>query len=197
MAQFSRAVLRSALETVKALLAPARGRHSARRHRSTRVRRYAPTPAPVISEPTPEPPQVSAPPAPRPTPPARDAAFVRPYVVAHERELAYADAHPARRLRARTTRPTLASPLRPRVPTPERATAYTPKHAAPTSPTPHVPTPRPVPEGDLLAAPITREPGEFDELASLVRAWQSQRAREHSGDLGTAPDASRPFVFAH
>ncbi|WP_083924018.1 hypothetical protein [Nocardiopsis lucentensis] len=169
MTDSSRAVLRSALETLTTLLAPARGRHSARRRRSTRVRRYAQTPAPLTPEPTPELPRVSTPPAPRPTPPVRDAALIRPYLLAHERALAYADAHPARRLRARTTRPTADGP---RVVNP----AYTPKHAAPAPASPRVPAPRPAPEGDLLAAPITREPGEFDELASLVRAWQSQRA---------------------
>ncbi|MCY9785763.1 hypothetical protein KIK06_17895 [Nocardiopsis sp. EMB25] len=169
MTDSSRAVLRSALETAKALLAPARGRHSARRRRSTRVRPYAPTPAPITPEPTPDPPQVSVPPAPRPTPPVRDAAFIRPYLLAHERELAYADAHPARRLRARTTQPTADGP---RVVNP----AYTPKHAAPVPAPPRVPAPRPAPEGDLLAAPPTREPGEFDELASLVRTWHAQRS---------------------
>ncbi|WP_017600564.1 hypothetical protein [Nocardiopsis lucentensis] len=43
------ALLRPTLEILRALLTPARGRHSAaaaRRRRSTRVRRYAPMPAP-------------------------------------------------------------------------------------------------------------------------------------------------------
>ncbi|MFI6579302.1 hypothetical protein ACIBFB_26255 [Nocardiopsis sp. NPDC050513] len=169
MAQFSRAVLRSALATLQTLLAPACGRHSARRRRSTRVRPYAPPPVP---EQISEPPAASEPaaPAPRLTPPGTRVrtdrtALVRPYHVAFERELAYARAHPARRLRARTTRPGTAA-----APTTTRANPYTPKHAAP-----QIPAPRPAPEGDLLAAPVTRVPGEFDELANLVRTWHAQR----------------------
>ncbi|WP_051059140.1 hypothetical protein [Nocardiopsis lucentensis] len=153
MAQSSHAVLGSALDCLKTLLAPARGRHSARRRRSTRVRRYAPVPAPVS-----EPASVPASPPTCTAHPVRDAAPVRPYFLAHERELAYAAAHPARRLRARTTRPTADGP---RVSTP----AYIPKHAAP-----RVPAPRPAPGGDLLAPD---PPGEFDELRDLTRAWLS------------------------
>ncbi|MCY9787352.1 hypothetical protein KIK06_26075 [Nocardiopsis sp. EMB25] len=149
MAQFSRAVLRSALETLKSLLAPAHGRHSARRRRSTRVRRYAPLPAPEQAS---APPEVQEPPVPAPrlSPPAErvradELSLIRPYYVAFERELAHAQAHPARRLRARTSIATS--------PTTRRASAYTPRHAA----------------------PVTRVPGEFDELANLVRAWHGQR----------------------
>ncbi|MCY9787046.1 hypothetical protein KIK06_24485 [Nocardiopsis sp. EMB25] len=36
----------------------------------------------------------------------------------------------------------------------------------------------PVPPGDLLAAPLEPTPGEFDELAALVRVWQRQRAEQ-------------------
>ncbi|OLT25562.1 hypothetical protein BJF83_05195 [Nocardiopsis sp. CNR-923] len=169
MAQSSRAGLRSALETLKTLLAPASGRHSARRRRSTRVRRYAPLPAPEQAT---APPELPEPPVPgsRPAPPsvhvrADRVALVRPYYVAFERELAYTRAHPARRLRARTTRPTVAV-----APATKRANAYTLRHAAP-----RVPVPRPAPDSDLLAAPAPRAPGEFDELASLVRTWHAQR----------------------
>ncbi|MEV2275782.1 hypothetical protein AB0I72_09360 [Nocardiopsis sp. NPDC049922] len=173
MAQFSRAVLRSALATLQNLLAPACGRHSARRRRSTRVRRYAPLPVP---EQVSAPPAESEPPVPAPRPAPRlsrptervradETVFVRPYYVAFERELAYAQAHPARRLRARTTRPTSAA-----APTTTRANPYTPRHAAP-----RIPAPRPTPDSDPLAAPVTRVPGEFDELASLVRTWHAQR----------------------
>ncbi|MEV2274213.1 hypothetical protein AB0I72_01390 [Nocardiopsis sp. NPDC049922] len=169
MAQFSRAVLRSALETLKTLLAPACGRHSAR-HRSTRVRRYAPLPTPeqVSALPAVPEPTVSGPRLAPPTEhvPADKVALVRPYYVAFDRELAYAQAHPARRLRARTTRPTIAV-----APTTTRASAYTPRHAAP-----RVPAPRPTPDSDLLAAPMTRMAGEFDELAHLVRTWQRLRS---------------------
>ncbi|WP_116245519.1 hypothetical protein [Nocardiopsis sp. FIRDI 009] len=173
MAQFSRAVLRSALETLKSLLAPAHGRHSARRRRSTRVRPYTPLPVPEqVSAPSEaqEPPVPTPRPVPRLSPPtervrADELPLVRPYYVAFERELAHTQAHPARRLRARTTRPGIAV-----APATRRTSAYTPKHAAP-----RVPAPRPAPEGDLLAAPVTRVPGEFDELANLVRTWHAQR----------------------
>ncbi|WP_198659253.1 hypothetical protein [Nocardiopsis sp. FIRDI 009] len=176
MAESSRAVLGSALDCLKTLLAPARGRHSARRRRSTRVRRYAPVPTPV-SEPTPEPASVPASPSPRPAPPVDDTALVRPFYLAHERDLAYASAHPARRLRARTTRPTADGP-------PVSTPAYTPKHAAP-----RVPAPRPVPDGDLLA-PVPPRPGEFDELRDLTRAWLGMNRATSSGPRKTEPGSS-------
>ncbi|WP_028647397.1 hypothetical protein [Nocardiopsis sp. CNT312] len=166
MAHSSRAVLRSALETLEALLLPARGRHA--RRRSARVRRYAPLPVPEqAASPVPEPVPESwlAPPTVRT--PARDAALVRPYYTAYERELAYTRVHPARRLRARATTP---GPRGPRVP----AAPYAPTHARPS-----VPAPRPA--GDLLAVPPPPVPGEFDELARLVRLLQDQRAGRRSG----------------
>ncbi|MCY9786223.1 hypothetical protein KIK06_20220 [Nocardiopsis sp. EMB25] len=117
------ALLRPTLEILRALLSPARGRHSAaaaRRRRSTRVRRYAPMPAPE---------QAAAPasrPAPRLTPPpapvpADDVALVRPYYTAHERDLSRAQHGAAARLRSWGA-----------------------------SPDP-IPAPRTIPEGDLLA----------------------------------------------
>ncbi|MEV2278364.1 hypothetical protein AB0I72_22530 [Nocardiopsis sp. NPDC049922] len=126
---------------LKALFTPARGRHSAaaRRRRSTRVRRYAPPPAPV---------EASTPPVPKPAPrlvppreslPADEIALVRPYYVSHERDLD--------RVRAEAT---------------ARLHAWVPK---------------PRPSGDLLAAPVEPRPGEFDELAALVRTWSDQRTR--------------------
>ncbi|MFI6578345.1 hypothetical protein ACIBFB_21355 [Nocardiopsis sp. NPDC050513] len=36
----------------------------------------------------------------------------------------------------------------------------------------------PVPLGDLLADPVRPTPGEFDELAALVRVWQRQRTEQ-------------------
>ncbi|OLT28780.1 hypothetical protein BJF83_14185 [Nocardiopsis sp. CNR-923] len=40
-----------------------------------------------------------------------------------------------------------------------------------------IPKQRP-PGGDLLAAPVQPTPGEFDELAALVRTWQRQRMQQ-------------------
>ncbi|WP_051415745.1 hypothetical protein [Nocardiopsis sp. CNT312] len=188
MAHSSRAVLRSALETLEALLLPARGRHARPsptgtllRRRSARVRRYAPVPAPEqTAAPAPAAPPVPAVPSTRPglapptvRTPARDAALVRPYYTAYERELAYTQVHPARRLRARATIP---GPRGPRLSaSARRGTPYTPTHAAP------APVPAPRPAGDLLAPPPPPVPGEFDELARLVRLWQDQRADRRSG----------------
>ncbi|MFV2196983.1 hypothetical protein [Nocardiopsis sp. LOL_012] len=172
MAHSSRAVLRSALETLEAFLLPARGRHV--RRRSARVRRYAPLPAPEQAAAPPPAPAVPAVPEPasRLAPPtvrmpAREAALIRPYYTAYERALAYGQDHPARRLRARATTP---GPRRSRVP----AVPYTPAHARPSAPAPR-------PAGDLLAGPPPPVPGEFDELARLVRLWQDQRADRRSG----------------
>ncbi|WP_017597138.1 hypothetical protein [Nocardiopsis lucentensis] len=146
------ALLAPVVGSVQGLLASPRGRHAARRHRSTRVRRYAPPPAPA---PTPEPVSTSASvaqrprrttaPAPRLAPPSRhvpadDVALVRPYYAAHERD------------RARTSASTAKNPA------------------------PRIPQPR-VPEGDLLAPPLSPSPGEFDELAALVRTWQQRQDR--------------------
>ena len=39
------------------------------------------------------------------------------------------------------------------------------------------PIPRPRPSEDPIAAPDEPQPGEFDELAALVRVWQAQRTR--------------------
>ncbi|WP_155988962.1 hypothetical protein [Nocardiopsis sp. CNT312] len=170
MAQFSAALLRSSLRD---LVAPARGRHT--RRRSARVRHYAPAPAPAAPESGA--PQAAAPPAPLPSrprrvPPLREAAPVRPYYTAHERELAYAQSHPARRLRARAATP---GPRRARVPTARRRAPYTPAHAAPAYP--QLPAPRPAFTGDLLAAPLEPRPGESDAPPRLVRRRQDRRNR--------------------
>ncbi|MFI6575522.1 hypothetical protein ACIBFB_06950 [Nocardiopsis sp. NPDC050513] len=121
-----RALLRETLHTLRALLAPARGRHSAaaRRRRSTRVRRYAPLPAPEQAvAPAPRPaPRLTPPPAPIP---AEDVALVRGYYRAFERETAQRQAE----ARARLDR----------------------WSAKPPTPPARVPQPRPVPPGDLLA----------------------------------------------
>jgi hypothetical protein len=86
MAQSIHAVLSYALGFAKALLTPARGRHSAaalRRRRSTRVRRYAPLPAPPLARaPRPAPPLAP----PREHLPADDVALVRGYYRAFEDE---------------------------------------------------------------------------------------------------------------
>ncbi|GAB2492768.1 hypothetical protein [Nocardiopsis aegyptia] len=129
MAQFSPAVLTSALGYLKALLAPARGRHSvaARRRRSTRVRRYAPVPAPELTQAAvPRPvrsPALRLAPPPAPIP-AEEVALVRGYYRAFEserdRECAQADA--LRRLDQWTARPPAGDLLAP-VPSPRRAEA--------------------------------------------------------------------------
>ncbi|MFI6575670.1 hypothetical protein ACIBFB_07695 [Nocardiopsis sp. NPDC050513] len=141
MGNLTRVFLALPMGFVKALFTPARGRHAsaARRRRSTRVRRYAPLPAPV---------EASTPPAPTPAPPlappreslpADEIALVRPYYLSHERDLDSVRAEATARL--------------------------------------HAWVPRPRPSGDLLAAPVEPLPGEFDELAALVRTWNDQRAR--------------------
>lgn len=86
MAHSIHAVLKRALGFLEALLTPARGRHSAaalRRRRSTRVRRYAPLPAPPAA-------QVQRPAAPLAPPrthiPADDVALVRGHYRAFEDE---------------------------------------------------------------------------------------------------------------
>uniref|UniRef100_UPI003744A6A5 hypothetical protein n=1 Tax=Nocardiopsis akebiae TaxID=2831968 RepID=UPI003744A6A5 len=145
------------------LFIPARGRHSAavRRRRSTRVRRYAPVPAPASarsSRPT-IPQRGTSRPAPRPVSPPRlapapeifpadDIALVRPYYTAREREcehdLSRVQAEAVIRLRAwshGSVHVPAQAPLP--VPTPTRAPAPTP-------------APMPVPVGDLLAAAPAR-----------------------------------------
>ncbi|MFE3458897.1 hypothetical protein ACFXKD_15260 [Nocardiopsis aegyptia] len=127
MAQFSPAVLTSALGYLKALLTPARGRHSAasRRRRSTRVRRYAPLPAPELTRAapivraTPRPaPRLVPPPAPIP---AEEVALVRGYYRAfeHERDRDRVQADALRRLDQWTARPPAGDLLAP-VPSPRR-----------------------------------------------------------------------------
>ena len=127
MAHSSPAVLKSALGYLKALLAPARGRHSvaARRRRSTRVRRYAPLPAPELAQATPV--ASAAPrPAPRLIPPpapiqAEEVALVRGYYRAFEteRDLARAQADALARLDQWTARPPAGDLLAP-IPQPRR-----------------------------------------------------------------------------
>ncbi|WP_053615765.1 hypothetical protein, partial [Nocardiopsis sp. NRRL B-16309] len=121
MAQFSPAVLRYALAYLTALFTPARGRHSAaRRRRSTRVRRYAPVPAPELTQaaaPRPAP-RLAPPPAPIP---AEEVALVRGYYRAfeNERDLARVQADALRRLDQWTARPPVGDLLAP-VPAPRR-----------------------------------------------------------------------------
>ncbi|WDZ90196.1 hypothetical protein [Nocardiopsis sp. HUAS JQ3] len=162
MRQFSAALLTRALALVTSLFIPARGRHSAAvRRRSTRVRRYAPAPAPASARSSrPTTPQRGAPrPAPRPVPPPRlapapetfpadDIALVRPYYTAREREcehdLSRVQAEAVIRLRAwshGSVHVPAQAPLP--VPSPTRAPAPTP-------------APMPVPIGDLLAAAPAR-----------------------------------------
>jgi hypothetical protein len=147
MAQFSPAVLSPAItllqEAVRALFAPARGRHTAaalRRRRSTRVRRYAPLPDPAFtgasvpprpaarprSRPTPRPvPRLAPPPAPIP---AEEVALVRGHYRAfeNERDLARTQADALRRLDQWTAKPPtgvpgdLLAPIPAHIPAPRR-----------------------------------------------------------------------------
>ncbi|RKS05465.1 hypothetical protein DFP74_1064 [Nocardiopsis sp. Huas11] len=124
MGQFSPAFLRSALDCLKALLTPARGRHSVagRRRRSTRVRRYAPLPDPALARAATRPaPRLAAPPAPIP---AEEVALVRGYYRAFEteRDLARVQAQARARLDQWTARPPVGDLLAP-VPRPRRAEA--------------------------------------------------------------------------
>ncbi|WP_053619197.1 hypothetical protein [Nocardiopsis sp. NRRL B-16309] len=99
MAHSIHAVLNRALGFLEALLTPPRGRHSAavlRRRRSTRVRRYAPLPAP----PTARGPRPAVPLTPPRAPvPADDVALVRGYYRAFEDERDRAQADARDRLR--------------------------------------------------------------------------------------------------
>jgi hypothetical protein len=127
MAQFSPAVLSPAItllqEAVRALFAPARGRHSAtalHRRRSTRVRRYAPLPDPAHTSAS-APPRPAARPRPRPVPrlapppapiPAEEVALVRGHYRAfeNERDLARTQADALRRLDQWTAKPPTGVP---------------------------------------------------------------------------------------
>jgi hypothetical protein len=125
MAQFSPAALSPAItllqEAVRALFAPARGRHTAaalRRRRSTRVRRYAPLPDPAHTSAS-VPPRPAARPrpvprlAPPPAPiPAEEVALVRGHYRAfeNERDLARTQADALRRLDQWTAKPPTAVP---------------------------------------------------------------------------------------
>ncbi|WP_150239380.1 hypothetical protein [Nocardiopsis quinghaiensis] len=171
MLQFSAALLSRALGPLIALFPSPCGRHSnvagRRRRRSTRVRRYAPAPAPARL------------PAPRLAPPsetvpAEPVALVRPYYAAHERLRASANPAPA-----------------PRVPEPrsaesgevQRAFDRVQERAAAL-----LQQWKDDPGGDLLGEPAPRfgavgptgptgptRYAEWDELTSLTRAWIEQR----------------------
>ncbi|MFD3685564.1 hypothetical protein ACFWTE_12180 [Nocardiopsis sp. NPDC058631] len=151
MRNYSAAFLSLAMGHLKALLLPARGRHSAAaRRRSTRVRRYAPVSAPApeqVSASLPEPPA----PAPRPAPPsapfpAENGPLVRPYFFA--RELERERELERDRIQAEAT---------------VRLRAW-------------VPGPRP--SGDLLATPTTTGPARPEAHPNLVRTWRAQRLQQ-------------------
>ncbi|WP_026122212.1 hypothetical protein [Nocardiopsis halotolerans] len=124
MTQFSAALLSRAFGPLIALFSSPCGRHSnaaGRRRRSTRVRRYAPLPAPVEAATPParthrnsEIPKLPASaPAPRMAPPsepfpADDIAPVRPCFATHERQRAFAN--PALTPAARAPEPRRAEP---------------------------------------------------------------------------------------
>lgn len=126
MRDYSAAFLALVMGTVKALLTPARGRHAARRRRSTRVRRYAPLP---VVEPAPKQ-ELRTPRLARPseTFPADDIALVRPYYLAQERRRAQEHDRDLDRVQAQAT---------------ARLQAWIPQQRSHSKP-----------PGDLLAAPV-------------------------------------------
>ncbi|PDP86021.1 hypothetical protein CQJ94_19985 [Glycomyces fuscus] len=169
MRQFSAALLSRALGPLIALLSAPCGRHCAvagRRRRSTRVRRYAPAPAPARL------------PAPRLDPPgqtlpAEDVALVRPYLAAHERLRASESPVPT----PRSPEPACEADEVRRAFTlvQERAAALVRQWADD-------------PGGDLLGEPAPRfgvvrpltpavsaRSCEWDELTSPTRTWLDQR----------------------
>src|SRR5699024_9012874 len=151
MRKFSAALARFVMDFAKALLTPARGRHSARRQRSTRVRRYARTlpPAPTrttgVTRATAAAgttgvtiPERSSPPPPRRHPsPTRlaEPALIRPYHHAHGRELRLIQEQANARLRACTTQPAASHGQEP---------LFTPARppSSPHTPAPQVSAPR-------------------------------------------------------
>ena len=138
MRKFSAALARFVMDFAKALLTPARGRHSARRQRSTRVRRYArtlpPAPARTTGVTIPE---RSSPPPPRRAPSPthlEEPALIRPYHHAHEQELRRIQEQANARLRAWTTQPPATHDQEP---------LFTPARPPAPPPTPQVPAPHP------------------------------------------------------
>ncbi|WP_455710035.1 hypothetical protein [Nocardiopsis dassonvillei] len=190
MRQFSAALLSRALGPLIAFFSSPCGRHSTvvgRRRRSTRVRRYAPSPPPAPVQASrnrvpsrraaPTPPASPGPrktparprvPAPRLTPPreridAEEVALVRPYFTAHES------------LRAAETRiPTLRKP-EPRKPEPQNPAPRTPAPGGPGSGT----APRETETEEVRRA--------FEQAriraAAIVRQWRE----DPGGDLLGGP----------
>ena len=177
MRKFSAALARFVMDFAKALLTPARGRHSARRQRSTRVRRYARTlpPAPTrttgVTRTTAAAgttgvtiPERSSPPPPRREPSPthlEEPALIRPYHHAHEQELRRIQEQANARLRAWTTQPPATHDQEP---------LFTPARppSTPHTPAPQVPAPR---------IPAPRVPAKFDQLTHLSRIRQRQQHR--------------------
>ncbi|MFJ9555427.1 hypothetical protein ACIRPH_16550 [Nocardiopsis sp. NPDC101807] len=168
MRQYSAAFLSPALGLLKALLLAPRGRH-ARRHRSTRVRRYAPLPQAVTREtaspppaPDPDPVRVPAPrlaPAPAP-PPADDPVLVRPYYSVWEHRDTTAREREHDRIQAAAT---------------ARLRAWAHREAPPCGdllapdPTPvAVPAPR-------APHPDCEDPDDWRTFTRLTRTWLAQR----------------------
>jgi len=190
MRQFSAALLSRALRPLTALLAPPRGRHASpaglRRRRSTRVRRYAPVPAPV--EATTPPPQVE-PAAGRPTPllpaprpvvqrawlPSDDPALVRPYFEAHERELDRIQAEATARIHRWSARA---------IPPPGDLLAADPRVVDPRAAEPRVTDPRaasPVPitvPAPRAPSPSCDDPDDWRAFTRLTRVWLDQQTRK-------------------
>ena len=172
MSQCIAALFAPAWTLLQALFAPPRGRHSARRRRSRRVRPYLPalpaTPRPSslpahpqLRAPNPEPRHKSsarsgrlAPPS--TTPRAEEVALVRPYLSAHESDLAQQRATQRLRAWGALPPPVATPPARPRPPVRDRGTDF--------------PLPQP-------RIPAPRVPSRMEELPHLARLRHRQQQR--------------------
>ena len=160
-------------QALGASFASPRGRHAARRRRSRRVRPYVPAipaaPAPSLpAHPTTQAPEPG--PAPRREPPARPAklappsttpraeevALVRPYLSAHESDLAQQRATQRLRAWGALPPPVATPPARPRPPVRDWGTDFT-------LPQPRIPAPR--------------VPSRMEELPHLARLRHRQQQR--------------------
>ena len=172
MSQCIAALFAPAWTLLQALFASPRGRHSARRRRSRRVRPYlpalpaAPRPSslpahPQLRTPNPEPrhkPSARsgrlAPPS--TTPRAEEVALVRPYLSAHESDLAQQRATQRLRARGALPLPVATPPARPRPPVRDWGTDF--------------PLPQP-------RIPAPRVPSRMEELPHLARLRHRQQHR--------------------
>ena len=185
MRQYSAALLSLALGSLKALFLAPRGRHARRRHRSTRVRRYAPLPqarthALASSTSAPVPALVRVP-APRLAPApdrlsADDLALVRPYYTAHERELDRERAHELDRIQAEATARMCGWAHRDVPPSGDLlAPAWVPDPTRGASPPPAVPSPPAVAPAPRAPHPACEDADDWRTFTRLTRVWLDQQ----------------------